>query len=181
MRKLQPWKTLESKPVYVDAPHIEILADRVELPDGQQVNNYYRMNSRPSCAIVASDESGRMIMLRQYKHGAGKICLTFPGGRLELGETIAETAKRELKEETGYEAARWQCLGEFPIHANQHVGLVSIFKAETAKCVATPNSGDLEEMEIVLVTPAEARAALKSGEIALLGDAAAFSLSELID
>ena len=94
---------------------------------------------------------------------------------------MEETARRELQEETGYEATEWRCLGEFPIHANQHVGLVSIFKANSAQRVATPNSGDLEEMEIVLVTPSEARNLLDSGEIALLGDAAAFSIAALID
>ena len=181
MRNLQPWKILTSNIVYADAPHIEVSADSVMLPDGRQVDKYYRINSRPSCAVVASDELGRLVMIRQYKHGAGKVCLTFPGGRLEPGETIAETAVRELREETGYEAARWRCLGEFPIHANQHVGLVSIFKAEGASPVAVPNAGDLEEMEVVLIAPSDARAALDSGEIALLGDAAAFSLAALID
>ena len=181
MQKLNPWKTLRSKTIYRDAPHIEITTETVLLPDGREIEGYYQINSRRSCAIVATDEEGRFIMIRQYKHGARKICLTFPGGRLEHKESIAETAVRELREETGHEAFGWRCLGKFPIHANQHVGIVSIFRAYDAKQISVPNSGDLEEMEVTRLSPSEVRAALDSGEIALLGDVAAYSLASLID
>lgn len=181
MPKLLPWKTIKTKKIYTDDPHISLLSDDIALPDGRIVEGYYRIDSRPSCAIVATDSQGRFIMLRQYKHGAGKVCLTFPGGRLEPNETIAQTAVRELREETGYEAVGWRCIGDFPIHANQHVGVVSIFKANNAMLVAAPNADDLEEMEVVLIKSSDVRAALEAGEIALLGDVAAFSLAALID
>ncbi|MEO0564831.1 MAG: NUDIX hydrolase [Chloroflexota bacterium] len=181
MPTLQPWTILSTKIAYTDEPHIKVTADTVRLPDGRQVQNYYQINSRPSCAVVASDEEGRLIMLRQYKHGAKKVCLTFPGGRLEEDETIAQAAIRELREETGYEAKIWRCLGEYPIHANQHVGIVAIFRAFGASQNAKPNPGDLEEMEIVRLSDHEVRSALYSGELALLGDVAAYSLAALID
>lgn len=181
MTDLTPWTVLNEKKIYADPPHLEVSSHTLELPNGTIIEDYYRINSRPSCAIVASDQNGDLIMLRQYKHGAGKVCLTFPGGRLEPDETIAETAKRELLEETGYQASDWRKLGEFPIHANQHVGMVAIFKAQCATLTSVPSSGDLEEMEVVLISPAEAKFRLETGDIALLGDAAALSLATLID
>lgn len=177
MTEPKPWRVLSTTPVFSDAPHLEVSVDAIALPDGSVIERYYQVNSRPSCAVVASDEAGRFIMLRQYKHGARRVCLTFPGGRLEPGEALADTAQRELREETGYEAQTWRSLGRFPIHANQHVGIVELFRAERARFIVAPNSGDLEEMEVVLVSPAEAQAALKDGRIALLGDAAALALA----
>ena len=177
MRKLEPWRVLTSRTIFADAPHVNLTADDVELPDGRVVEGYYQIGSRESCGVVATTADGALVMLRQYKHGARKICLTFPGGRREAGETMAETARRELHEETGYEAQDWRSLGRFPIHANQHVGIVELFRAEGAVAVTEPAAGDLEDMEVTLVSEAEARQALKNGDIALLGDAAALALA----
>ena len=177
MSSLKPWRVVKTRTIFADAPHVSLTADDVELPGGRIVEGYYQIGSRPSCAVVASTTDGALIMLRQYKHGARKVCLTFPGGRMEAGETLEETARRELREETGYVATEWRSLGRFPIHANQRVGEVELFRAEGATLDGPANAGDLEEMEIVLVSETDARAALKDGEIALLGDAAALALA----
>ena len=171
------WKVLRRRILFADPPHIELTAEDVVLPDGRVVESYYQIGSRPSCAVVASTAEGQLVMLRQYKHGARKVCLTFPGGRLDASETLMQTAQRELREETGYEATRWRSLGRFPIHANQRVGEVELFRCENARAVVEPSPGDLEEMAVELVSEQAARAALKSGEIGLLGDAAALALA----
>lgn len=171
------WKVLRRRILLADPPHIEVSAEDVELPSGRVVNDYYQINSRPSCAVVATTMNGEFIMLRQYKHGARKICLTFPGGRMEPRETMRQTAERELLEETGYVAEYWRSLGRFPIHANQHVGECELFRCEQARRERDPAPGDLEDMEVVLVSQSGAREALASGEIGLLGDAAALALA----
>ncbi|MDP3675562.1 MAG: NUDIX hydrolase [Novosphingobium sp.] len=171
------WKVLRRKVLFADSPHIELSAEDVELPDGRVVESYYQIGSRPSCAVVGTTQAGELIMVRQYKHGARKVCLTFPGGRLEEGETLMDTAKRELREETGYEGDHWRSLGRFPIHANQRVGECELFRCENARQVVAAKPGDLEDMEVVLVSEANARVALASGEIGLLGDAAALGLA----
>ena len=175
--KRADWKVLRRRILFADPPHIELAAEDIELPDGRVVESYHQIGSRPSCAVVATTEAAELVMLRQYKHGARKVCLTFPGGRLEAGETLMDTARRELREETGYEGDRWRSLGRFPIHANQRVGECELFRCENARRVVAPRPGDLEDMEVVLVPEAAARAALASGEIGLLGDAAALGLA----
>ena len=171
------WKVLRRETLFADLPHLELASEYVELPEGRVVGPYYQINSRPSCAIVASTEGGLFVMLRQYKHGARKVCLTFPGGRMEVGETMLATARRELLEETGFEALNWRSLGRFPIHANQHVGETELFRCELARKTSLPHPGDLEDMAVELLSEEAARAALASGEIALLGDAAALGLA----
>lgn len=179
MKALKPWRVLRTRAIFADPPHIALNADDVALPDGRVVEGYYQIASRASCAVVARTEGGDLVMLRQYKHGARKVCLTFPGGRMESGETLLQTAQRELLEETGYEARQWLSLGRFPIHANQRVGEVELFRADFARHIAAAKSDDLEEMETILISSAESRAALARGDIALLGDAAALSLALL--
>jgi ADP-ribose pyrophosphatase len=48
-----------------------------------------------------------ILLIRQYRHAAGKLMLELPAGRIEPGEKLIPAGKRELIEETGYRAKRW--------------------------------------------------------------------------
>jgi ADP-ribose pyrophosphatase len=60
----------------------------------------------PSFAIVATPEPQSLILVRQYRHAAGEVLWELPAGKAESGEDPARGAERELREETGYRAAR---------------------------------------------------------------------------
>lgn len=62
-------------------------------------------------AVVALDEHGRVILVRQYRHAIGREMWEIPAGKLESGEDPFEAAKRELAEEGGVTADVWQELG----------------------------------------------------------------------
>jgi ADP-ribose pyrophosphatase len=64
-------------------------------------------------AIVALDAKNNALMVRQYRSGASRELLEIPAGTIEEGEDPALCATRELKEETGYHALRWDNLGFF--------------------------------------------------------------------
>lgn len=69
-------------------------------------------------AIVALLESGEVLLVRQYRHAVGEVCLELPAGTLDrddAGATEAPelAAPRELEEETGYRASSWTSLGSF--------------------------------------------------------------------
>ena len=55
-------------------------------------------------AIVAVTPQRRLVMVRQYRYAAGRFLLEIPAGTLEPGESPEDTARRELREETGYSA-----------------------------------------------------------------------------
>lgn len=67
----------------------------------------------PDCVVVLPEREGRFILVRQWRHGAGRLTTEFPGGVIDLGEEPAAAAARELAEETGFAAGRLTPLGVF--------------------------------------------------------------------
>lgn len=62
-------------------------------------------------ALIALDEAGRVLLVKQYRHAVRAVTLEIPAGILEPGEEPAAAAQRELREETGYRAERLERLG----------------------------------------------------------------------
>jgi ADP-ribose pyrophosphatase len=175
--ELKPWKVLKTQEVFVAEPWIRLAVQQVALPDGKVVDEYYQIVLQEYAVIVAQTVDGRVIMERQYKHGLRRVSLALPGGAIESGEEPLAAAKRELLEETGYTAENWQSLGSFVNNANYGCGKAHIFTACNAHLIAEPNSGDLEEMEILLMSPAQIMVAVHQGEVAILGAIAAIALA----
>jgi ADP-ribose pyrophosphatase len=96
---------------------LEFRVDTVELPDGSRSTR--DIAGHPGgVAMVALDEAGRVLMVRQWRHAIGRALLEIPAGTLDRRadgsvEEHAGEAARELEEETGYRAATWRYLGGF--------------------------------------------------------------------
>ena len=176
-KALQPWQTLTCRELFVADPWVKLSVSQVRLPSGQIIDDFYQVKLLDYAGIVAQTPDGRIIFERQYKHGVGYVNLVLPGGAIEIGEDPLVAAQRELLEETGYTATHWQFLGSFVGDANQIGSKAHLYKAWNIEKVSEPNSGDLEDMEIVLLTPDEVIQAIYTGEIAVLGTAAAVALA----
>ena len=98
MKKLK-WKILKSEDV---SPNkwFPIVKDEVKLPNGKVID-YYKSQLASVAMIIAITKQKELVFVRQYKHGIGKVCIEFPAGRIEQGNTPEETAVAELLEETG--------------------------------------------------------------------------------
>lgn len=79
-------------------------------PDGEK--GRYIVNDAPDWAIVIAEKDGNFLMVRQWRHGEKGISTEFPGGVIDEGETPEMAARRELKEETGFEAGTLTYLGK---------------------------------------------------------------------
>jgi ADP-ribose pyrophosphatase len=87
-----------------------VVSQQVEEPDGVLVHREI-VQHHGSIVILALDQSTnppRLLLERQYRHAAGARLWELPAGSLEPGEQKLAAAKRELKEETGYTAAKWE-------------------------------------------------------------------------
>ena len=103
-------QTISSKTVY-QGNVFWVTRDEVIEPGGvKAIRDVIRHNG--SVVILAVDTETNpkdpgILLIRQYRHAAGKLLLELPAGRIEPGEKLLPAAKRELIEETGYRAKRW--------------------------------------------------------------------------
>jgi ADP-ribose pyrophosphatase len=103
--------------------------------------------------------------------------LAAAGGYLELGEEPVDAAKRELLEETGYEASEWDKLGDYRVDANRGAGIAYLFLARGAHRVAEVSADDLEEQQVRHLSRSEVETALAAGEFKALAWAAVVALA----
>ncbi|MBD1922803.1 NUDIX hydrolase [Microcoleus sp. FACHB-831] len=108
---------------------------------------------------------GKLILLRQYRFAVQGRLLEFPAGTIEPNEDPAETIKREIEEETGYRAHRWQKLGEFALAPGYSDEFIYAFLAQDLELLETPPNQDADEdIETILMTPQELEQAILAGE-----------------
>lgn len=103
-------KMVSSKEVY-DGKLLHVYKDMVVLPNGRETaRELIRHNG--ACAVVPLLENGNVIAERQYRYPFGEVVTEIPAGKLDSpDEDHLEAAKRELREETGYEATEWIEIG----------------------------------------------------------------------
>ncbi|MGC2520841.1 MAG: NUDIX hydrolase [Burkholderiales bacterium] len=86
---------------------LQVRRDTVRLPDGTTAEREWVMHPG-AVAVIALTDSGELVMERQYRHALRREMIELPAGKIDPGEAPLETAKRELREETGYAAANWR-------------------------------------------------------------------------
>ena len=175
-RELKPWRVIASRDLLDAAPHLKVRVESVALPDGRVIEDYYQLEMPSFVCIFAETSEGKVITYRQYRHGPRRVSLVFPGGHVTPGETPLATAKRELREETGCEAASWTDWGGYTVNANQGGAVCYLFHATGCRPVSAPDSDDLEETEILLLSREELLAAAARGEFPLLTQMALLAL-----
>jgi ADP-ribose pyrophosphatase len=174
--RLKPWKVLQTREVFAADPWIKLSVQTVELPGGKIVDDYYHIDLGEYIVVFAETPEGKVIVERQYKHGLGEVTLTMPAGSIEGDESPLVSAQRELLEETGYVSDEWQSIGSFVVNGNQRCGKAHYFTAKNTRKIAEPNSGDLEAMQILLMSPDEVLEALQTGGFRLLSSSMAVAL-----
>ena len=176
---IKPWRTLARR-VHLDrSPWFTAGGEDVELPDGRVLHDFNWIAVREFAIVVALTGDRQTILARSYKHGVRAISLSLPAGYLEDGEDPLAGAKRELLEETGYEASDWLALGRYVVDGNYGAGAMHAFIAKGARKVREPDSGDHEEQELLVMPFADAITKVRSGEVVQLATAAALGLAAI--
>jgi ADP-ribose pyrophosphatase len=88
---------------------LSVVSDRVRLPDGaESIREYIH---HPGAAMVLAFLDERTILLeRQFRYPLRRHFIELPAGKIDPGEDPLDTARRELREECGYEAGQWRHL-----------------------------------------------------------------------
>jgi len=137
--------------------------ERVRLPNGK-VAELEIAHHPGGAAVVALDADGRVCLLRQFRHAAGGWITELPAGKLDGGEPPLECAQRELAEEAGVTAGRWDKLGEYFSSPGVFTEVIHLFLArDLTAAEARPEEHEVFEASWIPLDEAAARAA--SGQL----------------
>jgi 8-oxo-dGTP pyrophosphatase MutT (NUDIX family) len=140
---------------------------RVELEDGagRSRGDAFVVEVPPWCNVIPVTPDRQLVLVWQYRFGTEELSLEIPGGVVEPDEEPIAAAQRELREETGYEAARLEeILVVEPNPAIQNNRCVT-FVAWDARPAGPASLDAMEELETVLLPLSEIGALLDSGQI----------------
>lgn len=137
---------------------------KLRLPNG--VEGEWECIRHPGGALaVPVTADGKFVLVRQYRFTAAGRLLEFPAGTVEVNESPFETIKREIEEETGYRANKWQDMGKFILAPGYSDEYIYAFLAQDLEKLAIPPQQDEDEdLEVVLMSESELEAAILNGE-----------------
>jgi 8-oxo-dGDP phosphatase len=161
---------VDSSQELADGRLVRLRRDMVRMPGGEVVGREV-LEHPGAVAVVALDPRERVLMIRQYRHPVGRMLWEIPAGLRDVaGEPLRVTAERELLEEAGYRAARWQVLTDTFTSPGISTERLRIFLARGLARVPDAENTyvrEHEEAHLVLgwVPLAEAVALLLAGEL----------------
>jgi len=123
----QSWKTLSKQTILKHSKFLTVENHVVELPDGRTITDWSWVIIPDAVIVLAQSRDNKFVCFRQTKYAIEGITLAPVGGMLETGEVPLDAAKRELREETGYEASDWIPLGSYRTDPNRGISTIHLF------------------------------------------------------
>jgi len=158
------WKVLSST-YLVKAPWAVLRKDVCEMPNGHLVPEYYVLEYPNWVNIVAFTKENEIILVRQYRHGAGKEFLEIPGGVIDEGEDALTAAAREMMEETGYRFEQMEKLVDLYPNPATSTNITTTFIARGGVKINEQALDDQEEIEVILASVNEVKQLLRENKI----------------
>lgn len=159
------WKILSSEYLFKDL-WFKVRKDICETPEGKIINPYYVYEFPNWVTAVPVTEDGKIILVRQYRHALGEVCIEIPGGCVDdTDKNFEEAIARELLEETGYSFSSYEYLGKISANPSTNNNLMHMFLARGGKKVGEQQLDGNEEIEVELFSADDVKKLLKENKI----------------
>ena len=143
---------------------LDVRRDTVRLPDGKEGTREYIVHPG-AVVIIPVLANGKLLFERQHRYPIHQTILELPAGKIDPDEDIALTAKRELLEETGHEAANWRYLGVMHPCVGYANERIEIFLATGVTRVGDQQLDEGEFLSLLELSLDEAAERVRLGEI----------------
>ena len=159
------WKVLSSEYLFNDR-WFKVRRERCETPDGRIVDPYYIYDFTTWVGALPLTEEGKIIMVKQYRHAIGEMCIEIPGGCVDDTDTSLEMAiSRELLEETGFAFSSFEHLGKISPNPSTNSNFLHMFLARGGKKVAEQQLDENEEIDVLEMSIDELKQLLRTNQL----------------
>lgn len=159
------WKTLSSEYLFNDQ-WFKVRKEVCETPHGKIVDPYYVYEFSTWVGVLPITEEGKIIMVRQYRHALGEVCIEIPGGCVDdTDKNIEDAISREILEETGYSFSSFEYLGRISPNPSTNSNLLHMFLARGGKKTAEQKLDGNEEIEVMELSMVELKQLLRENKI----------------
>lgn len=143
------WQKHGSKPLH-DYGFLRTRRDRYTHPDLPGPRDFLVVDARDWANVVAVTPDQEIVLIRQFRYGVGEPRWEIPAGVIEPGEDAADTAVRELREETGYAGGAPEFLCRVEPNPAFQSNLCSSYLIRDAEC---RHPTEFDENEVIEVVP----------------------------
>lgn len=158
------WQVLGSEYLF-RRPWLTARRDHVRLPGGAENREYYVLEYPEWVNVIALTAAGEMVLIRQYRHGIGETHLELVAGVVDPTDASPlEAAQRELMEETGYGGGTWRPFMVLAPNASAMNNHCHTFVAAGVERLSAQHLEATEDIDVLLLPPAEVRRLLQGGQ-----------------
>jgi 8-oxo-dGTP pyrophosphatase MutT (NUDIX family) len=161
---LPGWQVLSDTSL-ISRRWLEVREQRVRLANGHEIEQFHLIRGPHWAGVVCLTCEREVVLVRQYRHGFGGPSLELPAGVIEAEEATIEAARRELREETGFEAERIEPLISVAPEPARSSTRAHFFFARGGRRVSELALDHSEELEVLLVPVAELLDLVDRGQI----------------
>ena len=158
------WRTLSSHYLF-KKPWMTARVDKVELPTGVILDEYYVLEYPDWVNTIAITKDGKFVFVCQYRYAIGKTVNELCAGVCEKGEDPMDSAKRELLEETGFGGGEWQHWMDISANPGTHTNITHCYIARGVERISTQHLDEGECLEVRIFTRDEVYQMLTNNEI----------------